>query len=478
MAKPSTGTLVGALSVALLAGAVTIPTAASNADMCPDAAEYVAISNAWVHGAGFVDPVKWTNYLDTGVPFPASILRAPLPSILLAIPLSVGMGVAAVKAFHALLASLIIGGLVLFARRLMGLGAAIACALFVGSLQAWVIVSQMPMSDLLAIGAMLLIFATSARVAESVPMALACAASTLIAWATRPTLAALAGPLALVVLRQRGARAAWTLGGLPTYLGATTIGLVGLRWLAIALTGYSPYAGYGFMSEMLNLADPLVFAKRYVGALHFVTTHWLWIEPLLLQRAAQVAFTLFLAPLFSGVGWVAAPSDLYFLVAGRDERPRDFPAAAGRALVRPVHRVDHRDLRGVRQMALSAADRRVRRGVRLRRHRRSHRGRGAAGRTSILSNARHPRACRASRAGAADLAGARLASGAASRLGGRPAAVVGAPHQRTVSSPAAGGDEFRSAVPQRAPGRRRCKPGPVDLSRVVRQPDDLDAQQS
>lgn len=317
------GTLHGLLAAgvaAFVAGASSVSRVAFQGTLWPDAVEYVAIANSWVNGAGFVDPVKWTFYLDTGSPFPAFALRSPVPSVLFALPLSLGLGVQAVAALHAVLASLVVGGMVLLAHRMMGGAAALACGLLVGLSTAWLVVADMPASDVLAIGAMLLVFAASARVADSVPAALTCAALTLLGWATRPTVVLVAIPIVVNVAWSAGLRGAWRSRGLRAYLGALLGGYVTLHVLTLALIGHAPYAGYGFMSQMISVTEPLHYRKQYPGTVQYVVTRWVWIEAIFVRRLVEVWRNLFVWPLHAYVGWIAAPGLLYVL-AVRDHDP-------------------------------------------------------------------------------------------------------------------------------------------------------------
>ncbi|MBY0279096.1 hypothetical protein K2Z84_27500 [Candidatus Binatia bacterium] len=279
-----------------------------------DAVEYLAIGNAWVHGSGFVDPVRWTNYLPVGPPFPALLLRAPLPAAVLALPLWLGGGVVAVRVFHAVLASLVVGGLVLFGRRMMGLAASIACALAIGFMPSWVLLAGMPMSDLPAVGVMLVVLALGVRVGDSVPWAAACALATILGWATRPTLVALAPAIVLALVWQRGVVDARRSRPLIAYVVLTATGFLAARLAVIATTGHAPYAGYGFMSEMLSLPDVLSYRKEYVGSVRFVATHGWVVARALLRNVGQLADALFVTAPYARLGWLAVPGTIYCLV--------------------------------------------------------------------------------------------------------------------------------------------------------------------
>lgn len=285
-----------------------------------DAVEYLAIGNAWVHGSGFVDPIRWTNFLPVGPPFPATLLRAPLPAAVLALPLWLGGGVVAVRVFHAVLAGLVVGGLVLFGRRVMGLAASIACALTICFMPSWLTLAGMPMSDLPAIGVMLVVLALGTRAADSVPWAAACALATILGWATRPTLVALAPAIVLAQSWALGAVDARRSRPLIAYVVLTAAGFVAARLVVVSTTGHAPYAGYGFMSEMLSLTDALSYRKEYVGPVRFVASHGWIVARALLRNVGRLAMALFVAAPYARLGWLAVPGTIYCLLV-RASRP-------------------------------------------------------------------------------------------------------------------------------------------------------------
>ena len=91
----------GVLGVVCIVAWLAVPSTLSRWYLTQDAVEHLAIANAWVHGRGFVDPVQWT-YFRTGVPYPATALRAPVISILVAAPMALGATLATVMQLHAL----------------------------------------------------------------------------------------------------------------------------------------------------------------------------------------------------------------------------------------------------------------------------------------------------------------------------------------------------------------------------------------
>lgn len=322
MAFPSWPGLAAAGVAAGILGGLTVAAAAFGPVLWPDAVEYIAIANAWTHGAGFVDPVKWTYYLESGVPLPATAWRSPVPAALLSIPFALGMTVASVRAFHALLASLVIGALVLFAQRMMRWQLALACGLMVGLSLSWLTISMNPMSDLIAIGALLLVLATAGPIASSVPMAVVCGAATLLGWATRPAIVLLVVPIVVNAIWSIGLRAAVKSRALAVYLLTTVAGYAVLHVASVALTGIAPYAGYGFMSEMLSALEPLLYAKKYVGSYQFISTRLPWIAKIVVVRVGDLWSALFVTGRFAYVGWIAVVGVVYCLVRRHEDSAR------------------------------------------------------------------------------------------------------------------------------------------------------------
>ena len=305
--------LAAATGVTALVGALTVAAAAREPVLWHDSVEYIAIANAWANGAGFVDPVKWTYYLATAAPVPAFAVRAPVPAVLLALPLALGATLPVLRGLNAGLTSVVAGVLVLLARRMMSLPVAAACALMICLSDPWLLISRMPMSDLIAIGAMLLVFAASRRVSRSVGAALMCSAVTLLGWATRPTIALLVVPIAVAVAWDEGARAAWRSRGLRVYLGATLAGYLMIRQVIVELTGLSPYSAYGIMSEMLKPITPLSYGTKYLGACKFI---WRWlpqIANMVIGRARQLFAAVLVTPRFGHVALLALPGVAYCL---------------------------------------------------------------------------------------------------------------------------------------------------------------------
>lgn len=311
-----------ALLVAALAAAPTVPYAGRSSALWRDAVELVAVANSWIHGAGFVNPIMWTYYLDVTPPFPAFALRPPVPSLVFAVPLALGGSIETVKAFHAALSSLIADGVVLLARHGMRLPAAVACGLLIGLSRAWILVALMPMSDLLAIGVLALVLATAPGTTRSARGAVACALATLLGWATRPNILLLAGPIVLCAVWAQGLRASWQSRPLRIYVGAVLAGYALIHALTALTTGFAPYQGYGFMMEMVRDFSPQNYRKEYVGAAAYVWHHPRAVLAAIGRNAEGLARCLFALPRYSYVGWVALPGSVYCVLFPRGDAER------------------------------------------------------------------------------------------------------------------------------------------------------------
>jgi hypothetical protein len=301
---PTARALLAALCVSGLAALGAVPFALERWQLSHDAVEYLGIAHAWVHGAGFVDPILWSFYLPGSPPLPAFALRPPLVPLLLAMPLASGATLAQVMWIHALWASALVGASVLVARRFMGLPAATAVGIGFGGSLGWSFVARHPWTEATSLGAFLLVLATARGVTHSIPLALACSVASVLAWSTRPNLALVVPAIAAASVWQLGARGAFRCRPLGAYL----LGFVALHQLLglgiRGLGGLGPYAGYGALIEVLGRAD---FSRYSIGSVDpwtFVLMHRTEILEHVGANAAKLARELLLEPTFHWAGWL------------------------------------------------------------------------------------------------------------------------------------------------------------------------------
>jgi hypothetical protein len=305
--------LAGALGVALVIAGLAVPVALSRWWLTPDVIEYMAIANAWVHGAGFVDPVRWSFFLDATVPQPAFAVRSPALPVLISLPLALGADIGELGVLHALFAATIGGALALVARRSMGTTTAIAAALLFGLSPAWLRASVMVLSEVTGVAMLLLVIATAPGVLRSIPGALVCAAATLLAWTARPNLLALFLAVAAAVVVELGPRRALRHGPLWAYLCGLGV-LFAVAHLAVVLsTGIAPYAGYGVAREIFSAKDAFAFQKPYVGAWTFAQQHADAIAARMAAYGARLFHELCVGKRFHFVGWLLVPGLIHSL---------------------------------------------------------------------------------------------------------------------------------------------------------------------
>jgi hypothetical protein len=310
--------LASGLGVALLLGALTAPVALSRWWLSPDAIEYLAIANAWVHGAGFVDPVRWNFFLDASAPLPGFAVRAPALSALLSLPLGFGASLSGVGLCHALFASAVGGAVVLVARRSMSTGAAVAAALVLGLAPFWLRASVVVLSEVTGVAALLLVIATARGVLRSAPGALLCATATLLAWTARPNLLALGVAVAVAAVVELGPRRAIRHRPLQVYVLALATLYTMTRVVVEAVTGFSPYAGYGVAREIFGADDGFSFQKEYVGAWTFARMNANAIVGRVGEFGAWLVRELCFGARYHLVGWLLLPGLVHSLLRRGD----------------------------------------------------------------------------------------------------------------------------------------------------------------
>lgn len=301
---------LAALGVGALVALPIVPMVVQRWWLTQDAIEHLLIAHQWVSGSGFVVPVQWHHYLEPGPPHPSIWSRAPVISLLAAIPLALGATVSSVLVLHALLAGVVAGLVVRVAERIMSLPFAIATGLLLGFSGDYQRLGRFPWTEIAAIGAFACVVATSSRVATGPRGAALCAVLTWVAWLTRPNLGALVLAVAAAAALSIGPRQALHHAGLRTYLLVTGGLLIATRVAVQAATSLPPYAAYGVATEMFHFSELHAYRKEFVGTLPFIWEH---LDEVLAQfrlRAVQLFGVLFTDPFFSFPGWLA-PLGLY-----------------------------------------------------------------------------------------------------------------------------------------------------------------------
>jgi hypothetical protein len=317
--RSSAITCGAALAVALVSGAMALPVALSGGVLTPDGIEHLAIASAWIHGSGFVDPVQWHYFLSENVPLPGLAVRAPVISILLAIPLAFGATISTAMLIHLLWSGLVAAAMFLFATRFMRRRAAAAAVLLLVSTPAWrTFLAAAPLNEVSAIAAYPLDLAPAGGVRRTPGGAARCAAATMLAYLTRPTLGALVAAVIAGAVWQAGPRSAIRRAPLWGYVVSFLAALVILHLVAKATTGLAPYASYGVMPQTLVNEANYRYQTEYHGTATFIQNNADAIGARLGLFARKLGATLFLAPVWNFVGWLIPPTLIYAVIRRRD----------------------------------------------------------------------------------------------------------------------------------------------------------------
>lgn len=318
-----------ALIVALVVALLSLPHALSQWWLGPDVIEHLAIANAWIHGAGFVDPVLTSYYLNRSVPLPAFATRAAVTPMLAAVAFALGATLPNIFPLHALWSSCIAGVTVLVGRRFMRLPAAVGAAVVIVLSPAWLYLARFPLTEITAFGSYLLFLWTARGVTRSVRGALFCAIATVVAWATRANFIALFPAVLVAAVLEIGPRRSIRCRSLWAYLLCFVV-LYELVCVSVtAWTGLAPYARYADSGQFFEDIDLMHYKWQYPGAWAFVAAHWDEVSNRIALNVSQYRQVLFFDSIFHYVGWLM-PAAFYALVGpGTIERRINALAALG-----------------------------------------------------------------------------------------------------------------------------------------------------
>lgn len=310
--------LAVATAVGFVAASLAVPMAAAHWWFTPDSIEQLAIANAWVNGAGFVDPIQWSYHQNAGPPLPGGSVRPPLVSLLLAIPLALGADLTSVFVLHALWASCVVGATVWVASGFMNLGVAAAFGLLLGASPGWFFVARSPLTEVTGCAALLAVLATAGGLLRSPSRALVCAGFTWLAWLARPNLGALVLAVAAAAAWELGPRAALRQRSCWAYV-AGFAGLVLATQLAVSsATGSALYSGYDPAS--LGVRDATEYGREQLGTWPFLRENAGEIAATAAGRIESVGAGLFLAKgaQWHWLGWLAVIGVPWALLRRRD----------------------------------------------------------------------------------------------------------------------------------------------------------------
>jgi hypothetical protein len=319
------------VGVALGVLAAVLPSVLAQWHLTPDAIGYIATAYNWVEGAGFVDPVVYSYYLPSlHPPAPAMVIRPPLISALLALPLAAGAGLTDLMVIHTVWAAAIAAFAVLIARRTLSLPGAVAFGIAVGWAPVYLQMSGYILTEVTTCGALLLALATVKGIHRSHRRAVCFAIVAWIGWLTRPNLGVLVPAAACAVVLEIGffaalrARPLWT-------CAATFVSLHQAVTLAFGMAyDHTPYAHYGLMLELLDAQFVPTFRTPYVGVVAFVQEHGSEIAALLRGNFSAYCKAMFIEHSYAHVGWFAAPAVAYaYARLGRGSLEQTFAACAG-----------------------------------------------------------------------------------------------------------------------------------------------------
>lgn len=327
------GSVCGAIAVAAIVAGLTVPLTLARWWLSQDAVEHLAIANAWVHGAGFVDPIQWILPGGGPSPTPALGLRAPAISLLAAIPLGLGASLTTTLVLHGLWASLVAGVVVPAARRAgLRAPAAFAAALVLATSPAWLALSRHVWTEATALLAFLLVLVTARGAVDSARGALVCASATFVASLCRPNLIALGLAVLVAGALETDRPRALRVRNLATYAVIVAACVLAYRTGVLLTTGEAPAARYATLFQVGTTEEAWHYARVDPGIPAWVAGHTELLAARAATTLADLVRVLCFEPTYHGLGWLALPGFAFALRGGRHALERRFLALSGLGL--------------------------------------------------------------------------------------------------------------------------------------------------
>lgn len=309
---------VAAIGMALVVASFAVPRTLAEPRLSSDSIEHLTIANSWVHGRGWVNPIRWHFYLPESLPLPGFATRPPAVSVLLAAPLGLGASLEQTLLVHVALGCLLAGAVVLVACRHTRLPAALGTGLLVGLSAPWVILSANPFTEMTGVLAFLLVLCSARGVLRSIPLALVCSAATCVGWTARPLVFGMAVSIVVAAVWELGPRRAVRHAPLAAYVLGVAVLMVAIVISVEQITGLAPYAAFGGNLQMLDIRDEMRFGHEYPGSWRFVSTHLGRIVHQITANSVLYVRSLLLDPMWNYTGWMLVPALLHALT----RRPR------------------------------------------------------------------------------------------------------------------------------------------------------------
>ena len=302
--------------------AFVLPVASTQLLLNNDSIGYVAVAVNWLAGQGFVDPILYSHFLpNTLAPVPAVAIRAPIVSLLFAVPLALGANLLTLNVLHALWSALIASASLLLARRSMPLVAAAAAAIAIGWSSGWLVNAVRLQTETTSVGVLFLLLFVAPTALRSRSGAVALAVLTLVGWLTRPNLGVFVAIVFATAVLSWGPRRAFKSPVLWTYVLSFFALQQATALILAQIFGLSPYAHYGVMAETMNMDDVVSFQNAYGGGLSYAFEHLSEHKDLLVQNVVQLGDYAFKRPFYNYVGWIGVPGVLWALYS---KGPQDF----------------------------------------------------------------------------------------------------------------------------------------------------------